>query len=169
VEQGDAVIGVKLRGLFLCSQGAARLMVSKGGGAIVNIGSNTAVRAIRHRTAYITTKGGIDAATRSLALDLAPHNIRVNCIVAGYIHTSRWDALPQATLQRRRSYIPLGLEAEGTDIARAVVFLASEASRRITGASLVIDAGAGLQLLSLEQEQAGGFLYRADSGAARRR
>ncbi|WP_068772015.1 SDR family oxidoreductase [Termitidicoccus mucosus] len=143
----ENVVRVNLLGTFYCSQEAARLMVAQGGGAIVNLGSNAAARAIRNRSAYVATKGGIEALTRAMALELGPRGIRVNTVIPGYIHTSRWDGLAPEVVARRRAIVPLGREADGADIADAVLFLASEQARRITGSRLVVDGGCSVQLV----------------------
>jgi len=141
------VVGVNLFGTFHVSQLAARMMVAQGGGAIVHIGSNTADRPIRHRSAYVASKGALDALTRAMAIELGPKNVRVNMIVAGYIRTTRWDALDPAHAARRRANIPLGKEATPEDIAAAAMFLASDESSRITGARLVVDGGVTAQMV----------------------
>ena len=141
----DEVLAVNLKGLFLCSQRAAAGMAQRNGGAIVNIGSVTAARAIRGRFAYITSKGGIEAATRAMALELGPLGIRVNCVIPGYIHTTRWDNLDPETLAVRRANLPLGQEAEYLDIAQAVLFLAGDRAGNVTGANLVVDGGGLIQ------------------------
>ena len=110
-------------------------------GVVVTLGSNTSMRAIRNRTSYVTSKGGIDAMVRSLALDLGPLGIRVNEVAPGYIYTERWDALDEKIKARRRLNCPLRKEATGGDIAEAVAFLASDAARNIGGERLVVDAG----------------------------
>ncbi len=114
-------------------------------GVVVFLGSNTSMRAIRNRTAYVTSKGGIDALVRSLALDLGPLGIRVNEVAPGYIYTERWDALDETVKARRRLNCPLRHEATGGDIAEAVAFLASDAARNIGGERLVVDAGCSAQ------------------------
>ncbi len=116
-------------------------------GVVVFLGSNTSMRAIRNRTAYVTSKGGIDALVRSLALDLGPLGIRVNEVAPGYIYTERWDALDEETKARRRLNCPIRKEATGGDVAEAVAFLASDAARNIAGERLVIDAGCSAQHL----------------------
>ncbi len=133
-------------GLFHCSQRAARIMKKYGGGAIVNVGSNTAERAIKGRTAYIASKGAVNALSRAMAVDLSPYNIRVNTVVAGYIHSDRWSELTAATVKRRRKNIPLGKECLAADIARAVMFMASDACSKVTGSSVTIDGGTSIQL-----------------------
>ena len=141
----EDVFRVNVFGAYWCAQGAARIMRRQGAGAIIHIGSNTAERAIRHRTAYVASKGAIDALTRAMAVELGPDGIRVNAVIAGYIHTDRWDALT-VEADRRRANIPLGREADGRDIANAVLFLASEEAGCITGARLVVDGGVLSQL-----------------------
>ena len=114
-------------------------------GVVVTLGSNTSMRAIRNRTSYVTSKGGIDAMVRSLALDLGPLGIRVNEVAPGYIYTERWDVLDEKIKARRRLNCPLRKEATGGDIADAVAFLASDAARNIGGERLVVDAGCSAQ------------------------
>ena len=137
----EAVIRVNLIGTFLVSQQAARLMVEGSGGVIINIGSAVSTRAIRAKTAYLASKGGIDALTISMALDLGPCGIRVNNVAPGYIHSDRWATLPKKHAQRRRQNVPLGREATPEDIGRAVLFLASADAANITGIRLVVDGG----------------------------
>lgn len=148
----DEVMAVNLRAAYQLSQLAAADMIPRRSGTIVHIGSNTFERAIRNRSAYIASKGAIDALTRAMAVELAPHGIRVNSVVPGYIHTSRWDSIGDATRDRRRANVPLGREADAADIGRAVAFLASEAAGNITGASLRIDGGVGAQLYPSDTE-----------------
>ena len=132
---------------FYLSQHAARMMRDRGGGSIIHVGSNVAGRAIRRRSAYIATKGAVAALTRAMAVDLGPDGIRVNSVVPGYIRTERWDALPAADVARRRDNLPLRHEAEQADVAAAVLFLASDAARRIHGVELPVDGGILAQLV----------------------
>ena len=137
-------------GLFHCSQRAAKIMKNNGGGAIVNVGSNTAERPIKGRTAYVASKGAVDSLTKAMAIDLAEFNIRVNTVAAGYIYSDRWPVLPESTVQRRRANIPLGQECNAVDIARSVMFLASDDSARTTGTRLTVDGGTSVQLIPLD-------------------
>jgi NAD(P)-dependent dehydrogenase (short-subunit alcohol dehydrogenase family) len=148
----EAVMAVNLRGLFLCCQAAARQMKQSGGGTIINLGSFTASRAIRNRTAYITTKGGIESFTRALAIDLASYKITVNCLAPGYIHTERWDQLPPETVAGRNKNIPLRRGAAIEEVARAAVFMASPAAAYMTGQVLYFDGGCLAQLLPEDAE-----------------
>lgn len=142
------VIKTNLLGTFQISQQAARMMRTQASrGVIINLGSNVSTRSIRNRTAYVASKGGLDALTRSMALDLAPYGIRVNMVAPGYIYTSRWDALDEGTKERRRKNMPQGKEASGDDIAEAVMFLASDAAKAICGERLVVDSGCSIQLM----------------------
>jgi NAD(P)-dependent dehydrogenase (short-subunit alcohol dehydrogenase family) len=143
----DEMLAVNIKGLFLCSQKAAQMMVRQGGGVIINLGSTTAYQALRGRSTYIATKGAIDSVTRALALDLAPHHIRVNCLIPGYIRTTRWDSLPKAVIDKRRSNIPLKVEVTYEDVANAAVFLACDDSKNMTGSRLIVDGGCLAQLL----------------------
>ena len=114
-------------------------------GVVVFLSSNTAMRAIRGRTAYCSSKGAINSMVRSLALDLSPLGIRVNCCAPGYINTERWDVLDPKIAARRRANCPLGREASGADIANVVAFLASEDSGNMAGEIVTCDAGCSCQ------------------------
>jgi len=114
-------------------------------GTVVFLSSNTAMRAIRNRTAYCSSKGAINSMVRALALDLAPLGIRVNCCAPGYIYTERWDTLDPKKAARRRLNCPLRKEAKGSDIANVVAFLASEDSANMTGEIVTCDAGCSCQ------------------------
>ncbi len=140
------VIRTNLVGTFQMCREAARIMAEQEcRGVIVNLGSNVSTRAIRNRTAYVASKGGINALTRAIALDLGPLGIRVNEVAPGYIYTDRWDALPEEKRARRRLNCPLRREAKGDDIAGAVAFLASADSGNMTGERIVVDAGCSCQ------------------------
>jgi NAD(P)-dependent dehydrogenase (short-subunit alcohol dehydrogenase family) len=145
LELFERVVRVNLVAAFHVAREAARMMIAQGGGAIVNIGSNVSTRAIRKRSAYCASKGGIDALTLAMAIDLAPHGIRVNTVVPGYIHTERWDSLSEPDTLRRRANVPLGREAAARDIADAVLFLASDEAANVTGARLTVDGGCSAQ------------------------
>ena len=114
-------------------------------GAVVFLSSNSARRAIRNRTAYCAAKGAINSLVRSLALDLGPLGIRVNCCAPGYIYTERWETLDPAKAERRRLNCPLRKEAKGSDIANVVAFLASDDSANMTGEIVTCDAGCSCQ------------------------
>ena len=147
------VMGTNVRGGFQVTQAAAnrfflkRLYVVGGPyrGTVVFLSSNTAMRAIRNRTAYCASKGAINSMVRALALDLSPLGIRVNACAPGYINTERWDVLDEKIKARRRANCPLGREAKGADIANVVAFLASEDSGNMAGEIVTCDAGCSCQ------------------------
>lgn len=148
----EDVLAVNLRATFLLGQLAGRAMKDQASGSIITISSNTADRVIRQRSTYIASKGASDALTRAMAIELAPHGIRVNTLSPGYIRTTRWESISDAVRDRRYTNIPLGQEATGRDIGQAVVFLASDMARNITGANLTIDGGASTQLYPIDVE-----------------
>ena len=154
----ERALAVNLSGMFYCSQTAARLMAKRGGGGvIINVSSGGASRAHRHMFGYDTTKGGIEAATRAMALDLAPLNIRVNAVVPGSIRVDRGIAVGDAPIPPA-DVIPLGRQGEPADIAGAVVFLASDDAAYVTGMMLFVDGGMNAQLRSPSVD------YRYDFG-----
>lgn len=142
------VLKVNLLGTFQVAQQAVKMMLNQASkGVIINIGSNVSTQSIHNRTAYVTSKGGIDALTRSMAIDLAPKGIRVNMVAPGYIYSNRWETLSEEVTNRRHANIPIRTEATGDDIAEAVAFLASDAAKNICGERLVVDGGCSAQLL----------------------
>lgn len=149
----NEVFGVNVVGGFQVTQAACNRFFMKrpyevGGpcrGAVVFLSSNTAMRAIRGRTAYCASKGAINSLVRALALDLALLGIRVNACAPGYIYTARWDTLDPAVAARRRANCPLGREATGMDVANVVAFLASDESANMTGEIVTCDAGCSCQ------------------------
>ena len=125
-------------GHFLCCHHAARIMAKAGGGSIINMSSGGATRAHRSFTAYDATKGGIEAFTRALALDLGPYDIRVNALMPGSIDTS---GLSIAARTLRGENVPLGRIGEPHDMTGAALFLASDDASYITGDVIRIDGG----------------------------
>ena len=141
----DQVLGVNLKGSFLVAQAAARAMVKDGRkGAIVNLASS-AVRGHPLGVHYSASKAGIIGMTRAIALALAPHGIRVNAIAPGITDTAqpRYQ-YSEAEMQEQSRLVPLGAMAKSSDIADIILFLASDASRFITGE--VVHANGGLYM-----------------------
>ncbi len=134
----DRVQNVNLKGAFLCSHRAAHIMARRRAGVILNVSSGGATRAHRGNVAYDASKGGIEAMTRAMALDLAPYGIRVNAVVPGVIRT--YDLSDEAAHERGQ-VVPLGRMGNGEDLAGPAVFLASDDARYITGECLVVDGG----------------------------
>ena len=134
----DMIIGVNLTGCFNCSHAAAHIMARQGGGSIINLSSGGATKAHRCFVAYDATKGGIEAMSRAMALDLGPYGIRVNILTPGSIDTT---GLGEEELKLRGTNVPLGRIGVADDMTGAAVFLASNDARYITGQSIVVDGG----------------------------
>lgn len=147
LERWETMMRVSLTSMFLMSKHAIPAMVAGGqGGAIVNISSISALRP-RGLTAYSTAKGAIISFTRALAVDHGPAGIRVNCVAPGPVYTPLVYAgggMSAEGRQRRRESSLTGTEGTGWDIGNAVVFLASNRARYISGQTLVVDGGATL-------------------------
>ncbi len=139
----DAVLRVNLKGSFLVGQAAARAMAAAGGGAIVNMSSVNGVTAIPNQTVYNCSKGGIDQLTRVMALALADKGVRVNAVGPGSIMTDMLRTVMHDETTRRRilSRTPLGRCGEPEEVARAVMFLASDEASYMTGQILYLDGG----------------------------
>src|SRR5437762_4191709 len=134
----DYVLDVNLKGSFFCAQAAAKSMVAGGReGTIVNLTSGAAYRGSPRGAHYCASKGGVLSMTRQLALELAPHRIRVNAIAPGLTDTAqpRYGSSDEELAAAGRA-IPLGRIAQPEDIARAAVFLAGEDAGFITGQCL---------------------------------
>lgn len=139
------VMEVNLQGTFLMSRAATREMVSRGTrGSIINISSVVGLSGFRASNAYGVSKAAVAMLTKTLAVDLASRHIRVNAVAPGFVTTSMTANLSQATKVEQGAFmerIPLGRFGEASEIARAVVFLASDWASYITGAVLPVDGG----------------------------
>jgi NAD(P)-dependent dehydrogenase (short-subunit alcohol dehydrogenase family) len=139
----NLILDTNLRGSFFVAQGVARGMVSRGYGRIINIGSVTSVAGYAGLGPYGASRGGIRQLTMSLADDWGAHGVTVNCLAPGWFHTAQNDALyrNEAWVEYLRDRIPVKRPGEARDLDAAVVFLASEASRYVTGQTLLVDGG----------------------------
>lgn len=155
VADWDRVINVNLRGPFLCSRAVLPGMVARRDGVIINVASITAFQVTRRSGAYNPSKAGLVALTKVMALDYAPHAIRVNAICPGGVTGTRMEAetmryrqgTPDAAYQQGGTTIhPLGRRGTPDEIAGAAVYLASDDARWVTGSCLVIDGGASARL-----------------------
>lgn len=134
----DKIIAVNLKAPFLCSQLAAKMMITQGGGKIINIGSVHEYQTKRNFIHYSTSKGGLVMLTKNLALELAEYNIQVNQVAPGAIAT----ALTDPDRQRQfLSAVPAGRVGLPPEIASMVCYLASEEATYITGTSFTVDGG----------------------------
>jgi NAD(P)-dependent dehydrogenase (short-subunit alcohol dehydrogenase family) len=140
----DRIIAVNLTGMFHLGQAAARQMVEQGGGgSIINVTSQLAEVARPERAAYVASKGGARSLTQAMAVDLAAHGIRVNAIAPGPTLTGLTRASYSDPAARRatEAAIPLGRLGQPDDLAGAVLFLASDESRWVTGSTVTVDGG----------------------------
>ncbi|HEY9219904.1 MAG TPA: SDR family oxidoreductase, partial [Phenylobacterium sp.] len=144
VEDFDRVLAVNLRAPFVVAQAAARHMVERElKGAIINMSSVNAVLALPAQLAYVTSKGGIAQLTKSMALGLAAHGIRVNAIGPGSIMTDILKGVMDSEEARRNilSRTPLGRIGEPEEVAKVAVFLASDDASYLTGQTIYPDGG----------------------------
>ena len=144
VEAFDKVLGVNLRGMMVVAQAVAKGMVKRGnGGAIVNISSQASMVALDEHTSYCVAKGGVDQLTRMMALELGPHNIRVNAVNPTVTMTDMaklaWS--DPAKSGPMLAKIPLGKFAQPSDVAHTVAYLLSDQADMVHGAMIPIDGG----------------------------
>ena len=145
-EEWEYVMGVDLRGVFLCSRYCLPAMLERGKGAIVNISSVHAIQTIKGITAYAAAKGGVAAMTRNMALDYAP-KVRINTIFPGFIATTIWDRFvaaapdPEKLVADVMAMQPMERLGTSRDIAQCALFLVSDESSWVTGATFVVDGG----------------------------
>jgi 3-oxoacyl-[acyl-carrier protein] reductase len=140
-EMWDEVIATNLKGPFLCAKAAVPLMLRHGGGSIINIASESALKGRIGACNYTAAKGGLVALTKSLARELAPA-IRVNCLALGLVETDELAGrLGHANLQRSLDEIPMRRLGTADEVARAVLFLACADSSYVTGQVLAVGGG----------------------------
>jgi NAD(P)-dependent dehydrogenase (short-subunit alcohol dehydrogenase family) len=150
-EQWRRVIDVNLTGVFLGAQAAARQMIAQGrGGVIINGSSGAGRRGSAYFSAYCASKAAIISVTQSLAIELAPHKIRVNCYTPGHIMTPFWDTIAEgyarvtgstrdAVIERFRRSVPWGRFGTPEEVANAVVWLASDEAEYISGQAIAMN------------------------------
>lgn len=142
-EDWNKVLDTNLRGTFFVAQAVARHMVPRGYGRIINIGSVTSVFGYAGLAPYCASRGGVKQLTMSLADDWGPHGITVNCLAPGWFNTAQTAVLYQnkAWVDYLCDRIPLRRPGQPNDLDGAIVFLASEESRYVTGQTLLVDGG----------------------------
>lgn len=145
-EDWDRTIDINLKGYFLCAQTAAKEMVKQKSGVIINVASiamgqvGVGFSTLAH---YCASKGGIVGLTETLAIELAPHNIRVNAVAPGAIDTPMVDSLKadSKTMEGTLARIPMHRMGRSGEVANLVLFLASDESSYMTGSTVVVDGG----------------------------
>jgi 3-oxoacyl-[acyl-carrier protein] reductase len=143
----DRILAVNLRGMFLVAQAVSRHMVERGGGVIINMSSTNGLAGEEDYAHYNASKGGVLLLTKTMAVELGSHGIRVNALCPGYIRTPLNEAIAagiggdefEAAYVRDR--IPLGRAGRAEDVAAAYAFLASDDAAFVHGSALVIDGG----------------------------
>lgn len=139
--QWDEVIETNLKSNYLTIKAAAAMMIRKKKGAIINIASVVGITGNIGQLNYAAAKAGVIGLTKTAAKELAGRGIRVNAVAPGFIKTDMTDQIPDAIKEDMLHSIPLGRIGEGTDIAKAVAFLASDEASYITGQVLKVDGG----------------------------
>ena len=137
----DKVIDVNLKGVYLCTQAAVALMDPEKGGVILNASSVVAHTGNFGQSNYVATKAGVIGMTKVWARELGRKNIRVNAVAPGFIKTDMTVGIPDKVMDMMLQRVPLGRMGEGTEVADAYCFLASDEASYITGATLNVDGG----------------------------
>lgn len=140
-EDWDAVLTVNLKGAFLCSRAASKVMTKQRYGRIINIASVVGQMGNAGQANYCASKAGLIGLTKSNARELAKRNVTVNAVAPGFIATAMTDALPEKVREELTAQIPLARLGSADDIAHAVVFLALEKSAYITGHVIAVNGG----------------------------
>jgi len=140
-EQWDSVIDANLKGAFLCSRAASKIMLRQKSGRIVNIASVNGLRGSAGQTNYSASKAGLIGFSRSLAKELASRGITVNVVAPGFIDTQMTDPFEGEAREQLLKTIPLGRFGQAEDVGAAVAFFASPSASYVTGQVLTVDGG----------------------------
>lgn len=149
----DDIISANIKGTFFCCRAAAKIMKRHGGGSIVTMGSVQGTGGVRGRCVYSMSKAAVSALVKNMAYELGEYNIRANNVVAGAIHSSRWDDLTEEEISARRARYPIGRESTEEEVANAVYYLGSELSASVTGTDLTIDSGISACVVPYSKEE----------------
>ena len=137
----ENIFSTNFRSVFLLAKAAARLMLRKRSGVIVNIGSVVAHTGNAGQALYTASKGALTSFTKSLALELGPAGIRCNTVAPGYIQTNMTEDIPADLKEKALEKIPVGRFGQAEEIGRAVAFLASDDASYVTGTTLHVNGG----------------------------
>ena len=147
-EEWNRIMGIDLRGVFLCMKYEIPLMLKQGGGAIVNTSSGAGVKGFKEQAAYVAAKHAVIGLTKSAALDYAPRNIRINAVCPGIVDTPMMDRFGGNTPEGKEKELagasavqPIGRAGRPEEIAAAVLWLCSDAASFVVGAAMVVDGG----------------------------
>lgn len=140
-QEWDDVVDTNLKGVFLCTKAVTRQMMKQRAGRIINISSIVGVAGNPGQANYVAAKAGVIGLTKTCAQELASRNILVNAIAPGFITTEMTDSLPEELKEAMLKQIPLAKLGQPEDVAKAVVFFASDYANYITGQTLHIDGG----------------------------
>jgi NAD(P)-dependent dehydrogenase (short-subunit alcohol dehydrogenase family) len=141
IEEWDRILGINLRGAFVCMKYELAQMLKQGGGVIVNTSSGAGIRGVAGGSAYAASKHAIIGLTKSAALDYAKQNIRVNAILPGNIATPMMDRFTKGDIQKAIDLEPVGRLGKPEEIAEAVLWMCSDLGGFVTGSSIVVDGG----------------------------
>ncbi|CEG22449.1 3-oxoacyl-[acyl-carrier-protein] reductase FabG [Planococcus massiliensis] len=140
-DEWDDVINTNLKGVFICTKGVTRQMMKQRSGRIINVASIVGVMGNAGQANYVAAKAGVIGLTKTTARELASRNITANAVAPGFITTDMTDALGEDIQKTMLAQIPLGRFGKPEEVAKAVLFLASDDSSYMTGQTLHLDGG----------------------------
>lgn len=141
LEEWDRILGINLRGTFVCMKHEIAQMMRQGGGVVVNTSSGAGIRGVAGGSAYAASKHAIIGMTKSAALDYAKQNIRVNAVLPGNIETPMMDRFTGGDIQKAVDLEPVGRLGKPEEIAEAVLWMSSDLGGFVTGSAIVVDGG----------------------------
>jgi NAD(P)-dependent dehydrogenase (short-subunit alcohol dehydrogenase family) len=141
LDEWDRILGINLRGTFVCMKHEIAQMVRQGGGVVVNTSSGAGIRGVAGGASYAASKHAIIGMTKSAALDYAKQNIRVNAVLPGNIDTPMMGRFTSGDIEKAIDLEPVGRLGKPEEIAEAVLWMASDLGGFVTGSSIVVDGG----------------------------